>query len=217
MAPILIPYYVITIPIKFLFGRNIFINIGRTILRLALKIISFGSGSAAKTISGAMRLILNGVTGIFTDIGLPVANTAEQLSKLTGHLAKSRSRRAIGSAFSSLIKGVFNLIKFPFLLAFNAISLPFRIIYTIISWPIKFIFGGDNSTYTLLLTDKSTERFANLFLTTAWNFMRETGIPRLAALANRLKDNESIPNSIRVLLSEFVAVYNVMQMLGYVK
>lgn len=226
LEPIILSYYVIAEPIKFLFGP--IINpvtgfVGRQVsktenlaLWLALESISFGSGATAQAISEAMQLTTNGIAQFFTDIGLPAANTAENLSKLTDQMAKSRSKRSISNAVGTLGSGVTQIIKFPFLLLKGIITLPFKIIYYIIRWPFSFIFGGDSSTYTLLLTDMSTEKITHMVLTAVWKFMRDTGFSKLNTFANKLKDNEGVPKQFRILLSEYAAIYKVMKMLNYV-
>lgn len=109
-----------------------------------------------------------------------------------------------------------SIIKFPFLLIKGIFTLPFRIIYYVIRWPFSFFFGGEKSTYTLLLTDMSTERITHMVLTATWKFMRDTGFSQLNTFATKLKDNNGVPEQFRTLLSEYTAIYNVMKMLKYV-
>ncbi|XP_043464858.1 uncharacterized protein LOC122500150 [Leptopilina heterotoma] len=185
-------------------------------LWLALETMSYGSGATAKSISEGMQLAINGMTQLFTDIGLPAANTAEKLSLLSDQKAKSRSKRSISSAIGTLYSGVTQLIKFPFILIKGIFLLPFRIVYYTLRWPFSFIFGGDSSTYTLLLTDMSTERITHMVLTAVWKFMRDTGFAQLNTFATKLKDNNGVPTQFRTLLSEYAAIYSVMKMLKYV-
>lgn len=226
LEPFLLTYYAITIPLKFFFRpiiNPVSLFIGREIakkenlaMRLALESMSYGSGATAKGISEAMQLAMNGMVKLFNDIGLPAANNAEKFSLLTDQKAKSRSKRSITDAVGTLGSGVTQIIKFPFLLIKGIFTLPFRIIYYVIRWPFSFFFGGEKSTYTLLLTDMSTERITHMVLTATWKFMRDTGFSQLNTFATKLKDNNGVPEQFRTLLSEYTAIYNVMKMLKYV-
>ena len=232
MEPITLTIDGVTGPINFIFGDYLkpvtdFIYkqyqlTKNSIWFIILELISYGSGATADAVSDAMQLALNGLLQFFTDIGLPIANTAEKLSQLSDQMAKSRRRRSISNAFGDLTGGIEQIIKFPFLFLqgiFSILTFPFRMIFGLVKSPFSFLFGSDegDSTYTLLLTDMSTEKITNKVLESIWNFMKDTGFPELDAIAEKLMESQMLPEKMRSILSEFDSMYRVAKMIGYVK
>ncbi|XP_033215666.1 uncharacterized protein LOC117172043 isoform X2 [Belonocnema kinseyi] len=143
IAPITLPIDAVSIPINFLFGDylepvysfigNQYQMIKNIIWWIVLESISYGSGATADTISEAMRIALDGILQFFTDIGLPLANSAEKLSQLTDQIATTRRKRSVMSAFGGLGDGLVQLIQFPFMLMGG--------IFSIITYPLRMIYG----------------------------------------------------------------------------
>lgn len=233
LAPITLPLKTITVPLNLFFGdylKPVYSFFGKqwqmiknSIWWVVLESISYGSGATADTISEAMQLALNGILQFFTDIGLPLANSAEKLSQITEKAAKTRRKRSVMSAFGSLGGGIGQLIRFPFMLMggiFSIITFPLRAVFALVTFPFSLLFGSSdegNLPLTLLLTDMSTQKLTNEVIEAGWKFMKQTGFPELDSIAQEVMNNDMLPKNIKNIISELDSLYKVAKMVGYVE